>query len=96
MDTIINTLGWLLFIAFLLGFGMAAASFIINCGRLGYCLAFRIVRERRAWKKAVERGNHAVTLHAAYIMRDRLKYGATATLQEIINDTQTKLKATTK
>lgn len=55
--------------------------------RLGFHISTRLIRERKAWKQAIKRGNLEKIRMAAFIMRDRLQYGGEATLNDIIKDT---------
>lgn len=92
METIITTCGWVLFgllTAATLAFSIA---FIWGCGFLGYHLSTRMIREQKRWKKAIRDGNYKVTQYAAIVMCDRLGYGETATLGDIIHDTDKKIK----
>ena len=87
MDYIISICGWTAFaiIAALLSvFTLALAWGAI---RLGFHISTRLIKERRAWKKAIKDGNLEMIRGAAFVMRDRLKYGGEATLDDIIRDT---------
>lgn len=92
METIISTCGWVLFGTLALCFFAFATACIWGASFLGYHLATREIRERKWWKKAVRESNYKLVKLAALTMSNRLGYGATATLQEIINDTTNKLK----
>ena len=92
METTITICGWVLFGALTLAMTAFVAAFLYGCTFLGYRLSTRLIRERRWWKKAVREGNHRITHYAALTMCDRLGYGETATLGDIINDTDNKLK----
>lgn len=92
METTITTCGWVLFAILTAAMIAFAVAFIYGCGFLGYHLSTKLIRERRWWKKAVRERNYRITRHAAIVMCDRLGYGATATLGDIINDTDNKLK----
>lgn len=92
METIISTFGWLLFGALVIAFFAFATACIWGVTFLGYHLTTRQIRERKWWKKAVRESNYKIILTAAETMSHRLGYGATATLQDIINDTTNKLK----
>ena len=96
METIISTCGWVLFGTIALAILAFAAACIWGATFLGYHLATRFIRERRHWKKVIRAGNHQIVQYAAIIMRDRLGYGETATLQEIIKDTANKINNKTK
>ena len=87
MDYIISICGWTAFaiIAALLSvFTLALAWGAI---RLGFHIPTRLIRERKAWKQAIKRGNLEKIRMAAFIMRDRLQYGGEATLNDNIKDT---------
>lgn len=92
METTITTCGWAIFILLAGAILAFSAAFIWGCGFLGYHLSTRLIRERKWWKKAVREGNYKVTQYAAIVMCDRLGYGKTATLGDIINDTDKKIK----
>lgn len=87
METTITICGWVLF--GLLTLAMLAFAVAVICGWafLGYHLSTKLVRERKWWKKAVRERNYRITRHAAIVMCDRLGYGESATLGEIIRDT---------
>lgn len=91
METTITTCGWVLFGILIAALIIFAVAFLYGCGFLGYHLSTRLIRERKWWKKAVREGNYRVTYHAAVTMSDRLEYGETATLGDIIKDTRNKI-----
>lgn len=91
METTITTCGWVLFAILTAAMIAFAVAFIWGCGFLGYHLSTRFIRERKGWKKAIRESNHKITQYAAIIMSDRLGYGESATLGEIIRDTKRKI-----
>lgn len=92
METTITTCGWVLLAILTAAMIAFAVAFIWGCGFLGYHLSTKLIRERKGWKKAIRESNHKITQYAAIIMSDKLGYGATATLVDIINDTDNKIK----
>lgn len=95
METTITICGWVLF-GFLTGAILTfAAATVYGCAYLGYHLSTRFIRERRGWKKAIRESNHKLVQYAAIVMSDRLGYGETATLGEIIKDTKQKINSET-
>lgn len=91
METTITTCGWVLFVILTAAMIAFALAFIWGCSFLGYHLSTRLIRERKWWKKIIREQNHRMTHYAAIVMRDRLGYGATATLEKIIKDTSMKI-----
>lgn len=91
METIITSCGWVLFALLTAAIVAFAVAFIWGCGYLGFRLSIRFVRERKGWKRAVKEGDYKITRHAALVISDRLGYGRTATLEEVINDTTKKI-----
>lgn len=95
METIIDICGWLAAGIAALSIAIFAAAFLWGCGWLGFRLATRTMRERRWWKRAVERGNIKVTYQAASTLCHRCGYGTDATLGDIMRDTYRKLNGRT-
>lgn len=91
METIITSCGWLLLGLLTAAIVTFAAVFLWGSGYLGYHLSTRFIRERKWWKKAVRESNYKITHYAAIVMSDRLGYGESATLGEIIRDTKRKI-----
>lgn len=91
METTITICGWILFGTIAFSLALFAAGALWGATFLGYHLSTRFIRERRHWKKVIRTGNHKMIHYAAIIMSDRLGYGETATLQEIIKDTSRKI-----
>lgn len=91
METTITICGWVLLGLLILAMLVFAVAIIYGCAFLGYHLSARFIRERRWWKKAIRESNHKITRHAAIVMCDRLGYGESATLGEIIRDTKRKI-----
>lgn len=87
MDSIINICGWTTFAIIAALASLFALAFAWGFIYLGFHLSTRIIRERKAWKQAIKRGNLEMIRMAAFVMRDRLKYGGEATLNDIIKDT---------
>lgn len=94
METTITICGWVLFGLIAIAMTAFVAAFIYGCLFLGYRLSTRLIRERRWWRKAVRDGNHRITHYAALTMSNRLGYGETATLGDIIRDTTRKINET--
>lgn len=92
MDIIITTLGWILYMILIATLTAFAVACIYGCAQLGYHISTRLIRERRLWKRIVRQGNYKIIQYAAIVMSDRLGYGENATLGDIINDTDNKLK----
>lgn len=91
METTITICGWVLFGLLTLAMLAFAVVIIYGSAFLGYHLSTRFIRERKGWKKAIRESNHKITQYAAIIMSDRLGYGESATLGEIIRDTKRKI-----
>lgn len=91
METTITICGWILAGMIALSIGAFAASAVWGAASLGYRISTRFIQERKAWRKLVREGNYRVAQYAATVMSDTLGYGRSATLGEIIDDTQHKI-----
>lgn len=87
MDNIISICGWTAFAAIATLLAIFTLALAWGAFRLGIHISTRLIKERRAWKKAIKNGNLEMIRGAAFIMRDRLEYGGKATLDDIIRDT---------
>ena len=87
MDTIISFFGWTAVAIIAALSSIFTLAFAWGAIRLGFHLSTRYIRENRAWKTAIRKGNYKMIRNAAFILRDTLEYGGTVTLNDIIKDT---------